>query len=194
MFQIIRAVFLSTFWWWVALAALLVGYSSFVRADHPEERKIRAALDANFEAYNKEDVKAIMATLSPTMPGREQFAQEAAATFAGNDAYISVRDFELLGVRGQFAAARVVQGTTVRDGGDDPTQEQAFYRENSKLLPSEEVTEYVQSFKRENGKWRLWLIMTPATSISPEQENGVNVRSDCPNGNCGFPRVRVVAR
>lgn len=210
MFRIIRAVFLSMFWWWVAVGLLLVGYSQIVRAEHPAEADIRAALDQNFDAYNRENVKDMLATLSPTLPRREEFAQQAAELFRDNDAYISVRDFELLEVKGQYAAARVVQGTMAREDAPKPTEEQAFYRENSKLLPSEEETEYVQAFKKEGGKWRLWLIMTqprkPYVGYTDDgvyhgpgaaeinRKNGVNVRSHCPNGNCGFPRVSVSAR
>lgn len=210
MMQLVRALFVSTFWWWAAVVAFVLGYAAYVRADHPEEQEIRAALDQNFEAYNKEDVGAMMATLSPTLPRRDEFAQQAASTFRDNDAYISVREFELLEVRGQYAAARVVQGTLARDDAPEPTPEEAFYRENSKLLPDEEETEYVQAFKKERGKWRLWLIMTtprkPYVGYTDDgvyhgpgaaeinRKNGVNVRSNCPDGNCGFPRVRVSAR
>lgn len=209
MVRILRSVFLSTYWVWLTLIAFLVGYSC-VRAEHPAESDIRTALDRNFEAYNREDVKAMLDTLSPTLPRREEFAQQAAELFRDTDAYISVRDFELLEVRGQYAVARVVQGTTARDDAPEPTPEEAFYRENSKLLPSEEETEYVQAFKREGGKWRLWLVMTtprkPYVGYTDDgvyhgpgaaeinRKNGVNVRSNCPGGNCGFPRVRVSAR
>lgn len=210
MFQIIRSVFLSAFWWWVALIAFALGYAALARADHPEESKIRAALDQNFEAYNREDVQAMMTTLSPTLPRRDEFAQQSTALFRDNDAYISVRDFELLEVRGQYAVARVVQGTTTGEPTAEPTEEEAFYRENSKLLPTEAETEYVQAFKKEGGKWRLWLVMTeprkPYVGYTDDgvyhgpnaaeinRKNGVNVRSQCPNGNCGFPRIRVTTR
>jgi len=195
MLRILRAVFFGFLWFWIALAFFVFGYS-VVRAGHPDEQKIRAALDNNFEAYNREDVKGMMATLSPTLPRRNEFKAESTVFFRDNDAYISVLDFELLEVRGQFAVARVVQGTSLRDGAPEPTEEQAFYRDHSKLLPEEERTEYLQAFKRENGKWRLWLLLSPPKQASTSHiiDNGVNVRNDCPNGNCGFPRVRVTAR
>lgn len=209
MFQIIRSVFLSMFWIWWALIAFLVGYTC-AKADQPAETEIRAVLDRNFDAYNRENVKDMLATLSPTLPRREEFAQQAAETFRDNDAYISVREFELLEVKGQYAVARVVQGTTTGEAAAEPTAEQVFYRENSKLLPTEAETEYVQAFKKEGGKWRLWLVMTqprkPYVGYTDDgvyhgpnaaeinRKNGVNVRSSCPNGNCGFPRVRVSAR
>jgi hypothetical protein len=213
MFRIIRAVlisFMASFWWWAGLAAIMVGYSVAAHAEHPEALKIRAALDANFDAYNKEDVKSMMATLSPTLPDRNRFESECAALFRDNDSYISVRDFELLGVEGQYASARVIQGTTTTEGAPEPTQDAAFYRENSKLLPTEAETEYVQAFKKEGGKWRLWLVLTqPKAPVKGDtddgvyhgrnaaainKQNGVNVGGNCANGNCSFPRVKVTTR
>jgi hypothetical protein len=210
MMQLVRALFLSTFWWWMAVLAFVLGYATYVNAERPEEMEIRAALDQNFEAYNREDVPAMMATLSPTLPRRDEFAQQSAALFRDNDAYISVLDFELLEVRGQYAVARVIQGTTTRDDAPEPTPEEAFYREHSKLLPSEAETEYVQGFKKERGKWRLWLVMTqprkPFVGYTDDgvyhgpnaaeinRRNGVKTRSHCPGGNCSFPRIRVTAQ
>ena len=88
----------------------------------------------------------------------------------------------------------------------EPTADEAYYRENSKLLPSEEEVEYVQAFKREGGKWRLWLVMTQPrkpyvgytddgvyhgpNSRAINAKNGIAVKSHCPNRNCSFPRVR----
>jgi len=210
MFRIIRAVFISTFWWWVAAIAFFVGYVSIVRAEHPEEMEIRAALAENFEAYNREDVKAMMATLSPTLPRRDEFESQADKLFKDTDSYISVRGFELLEVKGQYAVARVVQGTATGEGIPEPTPDEAFYRENSKLLPDEAETEYVQAFKKERGKWRLWLIMSeprkPYVGYTDDgvyhgpgaaeinRKNGIAQKSQCPGGNCGFPRIRVTTR
>lgn len=210
MFRIAYAVFMSMFWWWLALIAFIVGYVSVARATHPEEIEIRAALQENFDAYNREDVKGIMATLSPTLPRRAEFESQAVKVFKDADAYISVRGFELLEVKGQYAMAYVVQGTVVGDGLPEPTPDDAFYRQKSKLLPSEAEVEYVQSFKKERGKWRLWLTISEpkkpyvgytddgvyrgpgATEIN--RKNGIAPKSQCPGGNCSFPRVRVTAR
>jgi hypothetical protein len=179
MTRILLSVFFSTWRWWL-LAALVFGGMKFVRAD--EGDKIRAALDENFAAYNAEDVPRMMKSLSPTLPSRNEFAQQSAKLFADTDSYISVREFELLEVRGQYATARVVQATRTAQDAPEPTAAEAYYRENSKLLPSDEEVEYVQAFKKERGKWRLWLVMTQPKPY---------VKSDCPNGNCSFPRVRV---
>lgn len=203
MTRIFFAVVMS-YWRWLLAAALVFGAVQYARAD--EELKIRAALEENFAAYNAEDVSRMMKSLSPTLPDRKEFARQSAKLFADTDAYISIKDFELLEVNGQFAAARVVQSTTAAQDAPEPSAEEAYYRENSKLLPSEEEVEYVQAFKKEGGKWRLWLVMTkpkkPYVGYTDDgvyhgpgaakinRENGVNVRSYCPNGNCSFPRVR----
>lgn len=184
MFRILRGIFLSfatTIWWWLALVAFAVGYTAIVRADHPETNKIRAALDKNFEAYNREDMKELMASVSPFMPRRAEFEFQSRKFFESNDAYISVKEFELLAVRLPYAAARVVQTTTKAPDAPEPTAEEAFYRDSTKLLPADEEVEYIQTFKKERGKWRLWLII-------PQPQN------DCPTGNCGFPRMRVSGR
>lgn len=203
MMRILFAVFFSM-WRWLLVAAVAIAAVQYVRAD--ETAAIRSALDENFAAYNAEDVPRMMKSLSPTLPDRAEFAQQAGKLFADTDAYISVKDFEILEVRPPFASARVVQATMPAQDTPEPTADEAYYRDNSKLLPSEEEVEYVQAFKKEGGKWRLWLVMTkprkPYTGYTDDgvyhgpnarkinAENGVMTKSHCPNGNCSFPRVR----
>lgn len=203
MMRILLSVFFGTWRLWLAVALLMFGLSA-VRGD--ETDAIRAALDENFAAYNAEDVSRMMKSLSPTLPDRAEFAQQAGKLFADTDAYISVKDFEILEVRPPFATARVVQATMPAQDTPEPTADEAYYRENSKLLPSEEEVEYVQAFKKEGGKWRLWLVMTqprkPYVGYTDDgvyhgpnarkinAENGIVTKSHCPNGNCSFPRVR----
>jgi hypothetical protein len=210
MFRILFSVAASLRWWillavTVFLGTLFVGY---VRAN--ETDAIRAALEENFAAYNAEDVPRMMRSLSPTLPDRDDFERQASKFFKDNDAYISIKDFEVLEVRPPYATARVVQGTLPAEGAPEPSEDEAYYRENSKLLPSEEEVEYVQAFKKERGKWRLWLIMTapktPYVGYTDDgvyhgpnakvvnAKNGITTRSHCPDGNCGFPRVRVSAQ
>lgn len=203
MMRILFAIVFSM-WRWLVVAALAIGFFQFARAD--ESDKIRAALDENFAAYNAEDVQQMMKSLSPTLPDRNEFAQQAAKLFADTDVYISVKDFEILEVRPPFATARVVQVTMPGNDMPEPSAEEAYYRDNSKLLPSEEEVEYVQAFKKEGGKWRLWLVMTQPrkpyvgytddgvyhgpNSKEINAKNGVAMKSHCPGGNCSFPRVR----
>lgn len=203
MMRILFAVFFSM-WRWLLLAAIVFGGARLLRAD--EGDNIRAAIEENFAAYNSEDVPRMMKSLSPTLPDREEFARQSDKLFKDTDSYIQLKDFEILEVRPPFATARVVQVTLPAKDTPEPTADEAYYRENSKLLPSEEEVEYVQAFKKEGGKWRLWLVMTkprkPYVGYTDDgvyhgpnakavnAKNGITVKSHCPNGNCSFPRVR----
>lgn len=203
MIRILFSLFFST-WRWFLLAAIVLFGMRALRAD--DAAAIRAAIDENFAAYNAEDVPRMMKSLSPTLPDRNEFARQSAKLFADTDAYISVHDFEILEIRPPFATARVVQATMAAQDTPEPTADEAYYRENSKLLPTEEKTEYVQAFKKEGGKWRLWLVMTrprPAyvgyldngeyrgpNAKEVNARNGIITKSYCPNGDCSFPRVR----
>lgn len=142
--------------------------------------QMREVLHENFEAYNHEDVPRMLKTLSPTIPNRQEFARQSEDLFATTDSYISVVEFEPVGIRLPYAVVRVVQRTSTREGSQPGSAEQVAYRAESKLLPGEEESEYIQSFKRENGKWRLWAAMpVETTAMRP---------SRCANGNCRFPR------
>ena len=135
-----------------------------------EAEAIRIALEANFQACNHEDVKALVATLSKSMPGRLEFAQQAKETFDQTDAYFRLADFELLELRPPYAAARVIQITLPKDEKDRTTgtNEQIFYREHTGLLPPWECVEYIQQFKKEGGKWKVDLITTkPKPAVWP---------------------------
>ena len=203
MFRIFFAIFYSLYRW-ILIGALAFLAFQYARGD--EAQNIEAALEENFAAYNAEDVPRMMKSLSPTLPDRNEFARQAAKLFADTDAYISIKEFELLEVRPPFAVARVVQVTMPAKDMPAPTEDEAYYRENSKLLPSEEEVEYVQAFKKEGGKWRLWLVMTkpraPFVGFTDDgvyhgpkakeinAKNGVAMKNHCPNGNCSFPRVR----
>jgi len=140
------------------------------RAVAKETEAIRAALEANFQACNHEDIKALTATMSKTMPGIPEFAKEAKDTFDQTDAYFRLADFELLELRPPYATARVVQITLPKDEKDRTTgtNRQIFYREHSGLLPPWECVEYVQRFKKEGGKWKVDLITTkPKPTVWP---------------------------
>lgn len=168
------------------------------------EDEIRAALEKNFQAINEENVPVLMSTLDRQLPKRDEFEQEARAVFADVDMYMRVKEFELLEVRGPWAAARVVQLTlpaneNARELG---TNQQVFYRQNSMLLPEYDLVEYTQMFHKSGGKWRLWLVTTQpqpaqgatlsATSdnvttdgrIMPGPSPSRSVFGNCANGRC----------
>lgn len=192
MIRILFSVVMS-FRWWLVVAALALGGFLVARADTATE--IRDVLDRNFEAYNREDVEAMLQTLSPTIPKRQEFAEESARLFATTDSHISIEEFEFIEVRGQYATARVVQATYNNAKDElEQTDRDVAYRSQSALLPPAERVEYIQSFKRERGKWRLWAILTQPKPLAAKTTN-VNAEQDnCPDGNCSFPRIRVTVR
>ncbi len=135
-----------------------------------EAEQIREVLEANFQACNHEDVKALVGTMSKSMPGVPEFAKEAKDTFDQTDAYFRLADFELVNLRPPFAAARVVQITLPANEKDRTTgtNRQIFYRGRSGLLPQWECVEYVQTFKREGGKWKVHAIVSePKPTVWP---------------------------
>jgi hypothetical protein len=132
------------------------------RVSPKEVASIREVLEANFQACNHENVEALLATMSKSMPGVPEFAKEARDTFDQTDAYFRLADFELVEFRPPYAVARVIQITLPRDEQDRTTgtPQQIFYRGRSGLLPPWECVEYLQRFKKEGGKWKVDLIMT----------------------------------
>ena len=140
------------------------------RAAQRDAPAIREVLEANFQACNHENVDAVVATLSKTMPRVPEFAKEAKDTFEHTDAYFRLADFELLEYRPPYALARVVQITVPRDEKDRTTgtDQQIFYRGRSGLLPQWECVEYLQGFRREGGKWKVHLINSePKAAVWP---------------------------
>lgn len=166
-------------WHRTIIGALVVFWAADCLGGAAEE--IRAALDKNFAAYNAEDAKTLTDTLSPDLPGLREFKQEAERFFAEEDAYICVRDFELLACSGTVAKARVVQHTVTGNS------ENNGYRQNSMLMPKAPTVEYVQYFKRVRGKWRLGLVEAEpreVKTIAQAQPAGRSVFGNCANGTC----------
>jgi hypothetical protein len=93
------------------------------------------------------------------MPDREKFRRETVATFEEKDIHYSLVTCEVLDVKPPWAKARIVQDTHVLDR-ESKEQDQAAFRNSSALLPEGERVEYINTFKRENGKWRLYLIIS----------------------------------
>lgn len=125
-----------------------------------DAEKMRKAVEANFQAINEEKLRDLLATCAKAMPAQQEFAAEAKALFEDTDVYMRLADFELIEYRPQFAAARIVQITLPADEKDrtSGTNQQIFYRGNSALLPDWECCEYVQTFVKEGGKWKLYMI------------------------------------
>jgi hypothetical protein len=181
--MVLVAVLVLQFRWLLTIGMLLWAFDLLAApADD-----MRAALNANFGAYNAEDAAAMRATIDQRLPGLDEFQQQAEALFAETDSYISVRDFEVLAIRGNQAKARVVQHTSVSGVPDNA------YRQKSMLMPKYPTVEYVQYFTKVKGQWKLGLVeaeprqvedTAPTQNIAPA---GRSVFGNCANGNCSRP-------
>jgi hypothetical protein len=124
-----------------------------------EQQLITEAMHSNFDACNREDIDAVMKSCADAMPDREKFRRETIATFEEKDIHYSLVTCEVLDVRLPWAKARIVQDTHVLDR-KTKDQDRASFRNSSALLPEGERVEYINTFKRENGKWKLYLIIS----------------------------------
>lgn len=120
---------------------------------------VTTAMQRNFEACNAEDVRATMNTCSLEMPGRNQFERELFQTFRDKDIHYSLRECELLQVKFPYALARIVQDTIVENRSSDSIEREA-YRNSSALLPKVDRVEYLNTFKYEQGEWKLLVIVS----------------------------------
>ena len=123
-----------------------------------EQQLITEAMNINFEACNREDIDAVMKSCADAMPDRDKFRRETLASFDDKDIHYSLVECQVLDVRPPWAKARIVQDTHVLDR-NSKDQDQAAFRNSSALLPEAERVEYINTFKRENGKWKLYLII-----------------------------------
>jgi hypothetical protein len=155
------------------------------------EAEIRQVLEQNFQACTDENIEVLMGTQAQGLPqpALQEFQRQAEDVFAKTDMYLGLEACEVTAVQLPFAAARVVQVTLPKDPAlrQDPDELARFYRDNSALLPAYERVEYVQTFKRENGRWKLWQITTEPRPVGQASQKQP-VRSNCPNGRCGQKR------
>ncbi|NDC39369.1 MAG: hypothetical protein EBZ48_15230, partial [Proteobacteria bacterium] len=124
-----------------------------------DKQGIHEAMVFNFDACNREHIEDVMKSCADAMPDREKFRRETLATFEEKDIHYSLVECEVLDVRVPWAKARIVQDTHVLDR-ESKDQDQAAFRNSSALLPSGARVEYINTFKKENGKWKLYLIIS----------------------------------
>ena len=136
--------------------------------DKKTEELISGAMQYNFDACNRENIAEVMDSCSQEMPDRERFKRETESTFKEKDIHYSLVECELLQVRLPYAKARIVQDTHVLDR-QTPDIAAAEYRNSSALLPGGERVEYINTFKKENGKWKLLLIVSEMKVIKNEK-------------------------
>jgi len=124
-----------------------------------EQQLITEAMNVNFDACNREQIEEVMKSCADAMPEREKFRQETVASFDEKDIHYSLVECQVLEVRPPWAKARIVQDTHVLDP-KSKDEDQAAYRNSSALLPEGQRVEYINTFKREKGKWKLYLIVS----------------------------------
>lgn len=129
-----------------------------------EQQLITDAMNINFEACNREDIAAVMKSCADAMPDRDKFKRETVASFEEKDIHYSLVECQVLDVRLPWAKARIVQDTHVLDR-ESKDQNQAAFRNSSALLPEEERVEYINTFKKENGRWKLYLIVSEMKKV-----------------------------
>lgn len=145
-----------------AMAFAIEGFGSPALAAPPtarEQELITEAMRFNFDSCNRENIEDVMKSCADAMPDRERFRQETVATFKEKDIHYSLVECEVLEVRYPWAKARIVQDTHVLDR-ESKDRDQAAFRNSSALLPGGERVEYINTFKKENGKWKLHLIIS----------------------------------
>jgi serine/threonine protein kinase len=125
-----------------------------------EAAAIRAVMEANFQAMNEENVPRLLGTCSSECPDLDEFAKEARDLFRETDVCVSLAGFELLSLGPLEAKARITQITLPADERDRTRglPRQVFFKSRSALLPKWESCQYTQSLKKENGRWKLYLI------------------------------------
>lgn len=172
------------FRWLLVVVGLLWSCSAF----GDDSTAIRNVLQRNFDACTHEDIKALMDTQARSLPRQDMVEFRAAAEkmFADTDVYLGLEDFELTQVKPPFAAARVVQVTLPKNEADrqNPDKCERLYRNHTMLLPAYERVEYIQTFKREGGKWRLWEIVTEPKPVQSGASQDTPVVANCPDGKC----------
>ena len=148
----------------VVIAAMLCSPSFAAPPTVRDQWGIREAMVFNFDACNGEHIEDVMKSCADAMPDREKFRRETLATFQEKDIHYSLAECEVLDVRLPWAKARIVQDTHVLDR-ESKDQDRAAFRSSSALLPVGERVEYINTFKRENGKWKLYLIVSPMKAV-----------------------------
>jgi hypothetical protein len=110
-----------------------------------------------------------MESCSLEMPDRDKFKRETLTVFKDKDIYYRLLECELLEVKFPYALAKIRQQTCLDDRtANDQTQE--LYRNSSALIPDEYV-EYLNTFKYEDGEWKLLVIVSEMRPFTPDKES-----------------------
>ena len=149
--------------------AAAVSIANAAGVDPAAQKGVTEAMQRNFSACNEENIRATMDSCSMEMPERDRFEREAKDVFQEKDIYYSIVECEVLEVKPPYALARIVQDTHV-ENRDSGTRNQSDFRNNSALLPDERV-EYLNTFKFENGVWKLLVIVSEMKPVKAQPAN-----------------------
>lgn len=123
-----------------------------------ELQAIEQVIQQNFEASNREDVRGVMATMTPVIPQQERFVEELRQFFKDVDCYTRLVSVEPVSAemtdQGLRAVVRVVQETTV--GGEGNEQPYSEFRERSTMLPPWPLCEYDMVLYKARNKWLIY--------------------------------------
>lgn len=179
--------------------------------------KVREVLEKNIQACNAEDVKALMKTLHPSLPGRDEFQAEAEQLFEDTDLYTRIiaveyspHCTETTHLGAEFCVY-VYQHTVIANGSEE---DKTFFREHAAMIPPE-YSKYLMGFLPDGdgkGGWKCGMIYEKPVEIPeadlqfvadgiPEwfirEHGGGRARAKstkreraektCPDGNCRIP-------
>ena len=152
------------------LIPLLAAHTAYAQTNMEKAQAgVTAAMMRNFEACNIEDIDKVMDSCSLEMPDRDKFKRETLIVFKDKDIYYRLLECELLEVKFPYALAKIRQQTSLEDRtANDQTQR--LYRNSSALIPDEYV-EYLNTFKYEDGEWKLLVIVSEMRPFTPKKES-----------------------
>lgn len=123
-----------------------------------ELKAIELVIQQNFEASNREDLRGVMATMTPVIPQQERFVEELQKFFKDVDCYTRLVSVEPVSAgmteQGLRAVVRVVQETTV--GSEDSNVPYSEFRERSVMLPPWPLCEYEMVLYKVRNKWLIY--------------------------------------
>lgn len=101
---------------------------------------LKKTLQANFKAYQDENIDEVMKTVHSESPGYEATKEFSAQIFPAYDIKYDLVQFKYIAVEGEYALARVKQKTVKVSGPE--------FKDN--------IIDSIVIFKQEEGTWKLW--------------------------------------
>ncbi len=101
---------------------------------------LRSVVEANFAAYEKEDIDAAMETIHTQSPGYIQTREISNQLFPYYDLKYELLEFQYIATSGEYGLARAKQKTSKIEGPQ--------FQNN--------VLDMIHVFRKENGKWKFW--------------------------------------